>query len=133
MTPDRAAFLARKMADAFPGPNWTPGGIAIWAQDFTDLDEGKVGTTILRLRRTWKDPKRHHPSLPEFLAAYDRLDTSTPIATVACDTCEGTGWEVVLEDPAPFDTPRRPQTTAVRPCSCGNGRGVQQTFDSIRH
>ena len=134
MTPDQARQLAQLYANAFPGPNWTPGAIGLWAKDLVDLDEGKAGTTIMRLRRTFTPTaKQHHPSLPEFLAAYDKLDTTSPAQREACDTCDGTGWEAVLEPPAPFDTPKQPPTTAVRPCSCGNGRAVQQTFDSIRN
>lgn len=133
MSPDKAALLARKMADAFPASTWTPGTISIWAQDFTELDEGRCGTAILRLRATWKPTgKQVAPSLPDFLAVYHRLDT-TEHRPEACDICDGSGWEVVEEPPAQFDTPRKPPTTAVKPCRCGNGRGVQQTFDSIRN
>lgn len=87
----------------------------MWAGDIQHLDEGALGTTIARLRRTWKPTnKQTHPSLAELMAAYRQIDTSTP-ETRDCATCDGTGWV-----PGTVEKWGHNYST-VTPCSCPAG------------
>lgn len=115
MTPEAAATLARQFANSFPGSSWTGAVLDMWAGDIQHLDDGALGTTIARLRRTWKPTaKQTHPSLAELMAAYRQVDTSTP-ESHRCDTCDGTGWE-------PTTIERNGHTySAVTPCKCPAG------------
>ena len=113
----KASALAQRLCETWPGSITTRNILEVWADELEPLDEGTVGTVLVRLRRT----ETNRPSIAEFHAHYRNTATAAndPYPGSHCEHCDGTGW--LEEDP-----------NAVKPCNCRNGRKRDEPYQRAR-
>lgn len=118
MTRDEATDLATRISQTWPR------GVsaAVWEEELAELDAGRAGTTLVKLRRVAK----HAPSIAEFWEMYQTVNTSDRSTRPAdCTICDNQGTVATLEqrtvtvdgDPVTFDA-----WGPCRPCRCEWGR-----------
>ena len=120
MLRQEATELAVRIGQCFNGPP-----IDVWEEDLGQLDAGRAGTALARLRR---EHEHRWLSIAQFMNMYRSIQTTDGSnAEPDCDECDNTGWvkatDIVLE--AGTDTERH--YSAVKPCGCPVGRDRERT------
>jgi hypothetical protein len=90
MTRDEAADLATRISQTWPR------GVsaAVWEDELIELDAGRAGTTLVKLRRVAK----HAPSIAEFWEMYQSVNTSDRSTRPDdCRVCDNQGTVATLE------------------------------------
>lgn len=131
MDRSKAAALAQRLCDTWPGSITTRSIIEVWTDELEHLDEGTVGTVLVRLRRT----ETNRPSIAEFHAHYRNTMTAAndPIGG-HCATCDGSGWQITTPQPTVVLKGHRDDVSigVVKPCNCRNGRRRDEPFQRAR-
>jgi hypothetical protein len=118
MTRDEATDLATRISQTWPR------GVsaAVWEDELVELDAGRAGTTLVKLRRVAK----HAPSIAEFWEMYQSVNTSDRSTRPPdCSSCDNQGTVASLEprtvevDGAPVEIEA---WGPVRPCRCEWGQ-----------
>jgi hypothetical protein len=90
MTRDEATDLATRISQTWPR------GVsaAVWEEELAELDAGRAGTTLVKLRRVAK----HAPSIAEFWEMYQTVNTSDRSTRPDdCPLCDNQGTVASLE------------------------------------
>lgn len=120
MDRSKASALAQRLCDTWPGSITTRNILEVWTDELEPLDEGTVGTVLVRLRRT----ETNRPSIAEFHAHYRNTATAAndPYPGAHCGTCDGNGWQFTTEG----------SIGDVKPCHCRNGRKRDEPYQRAR-
>jgi GAF domain-containing protein len=126
MTHNEAAQLATRISQTWPRGLQT----VVWEEELAQLDAGRAGTAIERLRRL----EQHPPSIARFYAEYHAIqshDASTRPPRRDCETCQNTGWAQV---PGIVETATGPEEmdVGVKPCRCPWGQEREHVHQTIR-
>lgn len=123
---DQSALRILSRIQSYFGVTLNPDRQHDWLDALRPLDEGTAGTAVQRLAAHNPDKA---PTIAQLLAQYRSLDTHSQSDRPACNTCDGTGWEDVIEHHH-----GRPYS-AVAPCQhCTAGTTAQATWHEIdRH
>lgn len=105
MNTSDAEDLAVRISQTWPGGL----GADMWLEDIRDLDAGRVGTTLVKLRRERVKP----PTVAEFLARYAQIDTARPVHP-DCSYCANHGWKTLWAT----TTDGHEYSPGVEPCHC---------------
>jgi hypothetical protein len=120
MTRNEATDLAIRIAQS-----WQRGlATSIWEEELLELDHGRAGTTIARLRRS----ETHPPNIARFHDMYNTIDADNHHEQTHpnCATCDNTGWQPHVEH-----IDNEEYTTGVTPCRCPWGTDRRQIHADI--
>lgn len=110
MTRDEATDLATRICQTWPRA--IPAHV--WEEELLELDAGRAGTALAKLRRT----EKHAPSIAEFFDMYRSLNTDDRSTRPPdCSRCDNQGTVSTLADNGDGVLVWQP----VTPCSCGWG------------
>lgn len=111
MTPTDADTLAKRIINTWRGGP----PLRDWTEVLTPLDAGRAGTAYARLRAR----NDHPPSIAQYIAEYNQLDTARPGEHDPCGDCNSTGWI----DAPDRHWPEGRTSTQMKPCPyCDEGR-----------
>lgn len=122
MTPSQAADLATRISQT-----WPRGGVGphVWEEDLLDLDPGRAGTTLVKLRRTMSQA----PTIAAFREMYATVSITDGGTRTHddCDQCGNTG-NVPRSPGAPDGRELRDGVVA---CSCRWGDDIRDPLRLI--
>lgn len=120
MLRQEATDLAVRIGQCFNGPP-----IDVWEEDLGQLDAGRAGTALARLRR---EHEHRWLSIAQFMAAYRSVRTDDASNAVPhCDECDNTGWKPAADLVRNPGTETEHRNTQVRPCTCQDGRRAAES------
>jgi len=120
MTSAEATALAVRISQCFTGPP-----VDVWEEDLANLDAGRAGTALARLRR---DHDQRWLSVAAFLAMYRSIHTDDASTVEKCGWCDASGWVQVDDLVINAGTDREYRDSQVVPCShCSHGKQAERS------
>lgn len=120
MLRQEATDLAVRIGQCFNGPP-----IDVWEEDLGNLDAGRAGTALARLRR---EHEHRWLSVAQFMNMYRSIHTEdASTAAPECGECDNTGWRPAPDLIRNGGTDAEHRNTQVRPCDCPDGRRASES------